>query len=144
MEDKFTQTIQEFLQSEQESFTFPVTLTSDERKLVHAISDKLGYKSVSSGVGNSRSITVTRERLSTDVIAPSSLKRFCADFLLPIEIFESPLFEYYIELYDPVYKSKEKLKYFKDAIEGTGSENAFWSHYNKVCDCLFSFSKIHR
>jgi hypothetical protein len=130
--EQFTQTIEDFLKSDAPTLVFPISLTSDERKIVHAIAEKMGYKSFSSGAGNARHITVTRERLSSSDISPATLKRFCSDFLIPIEIFDSPMFEYYIDLYDPVYHTKEKLKYLHDAIQSEGSETAFWKHYADV------------
>ncbi len=48
--------------------------------------------------------------------------RFCIDFELPIGIMESPYFEYFIELYQPLLATRDKIQLF---IEGVASEGKF-------------------
>ena len=39
-------------------------------------------------------------------------KRFASDLKLPINIFSEPYFEYFMELYDSDFNTKEKMKNF--------------------------------
>lgn len=53
-------------------------------------------------------------------------KRFCKDFKLPINIFSEPYFEYFVDLYDPVYDVSTKMKWFQDVLNKVGNTEAFF------------------
>jgi len=46
----------------------------------------------------------------------SKRKRFCKDFSLPIKVLKDEYFQYYIDLFDDLYSTKEKCKLFTDYL----------------------------
>ncbi len=72
-------------------------------------------------------------------IPPSSTKisqnvrqRFCRDYHIPINVKESPYFEYFLNLYDPLLKTKEKWLSLLDFIEEMGGEEGFFRRMVEV------------
>lgn len=69
-------------------------------------------------------------------------ERMCKDFPLPIELFQSPYFEYFVELYDSVLGVKRKIRMFQDAVAICGSEAKFWTHLNVYFVLLLSSQEV--
>lgn len=59
-------------------------------------------------------------------------KRFVKDQSLPIQVVQSPYFEYYLDLYDKDYNSKRLYHEFEKEVERVGGEDAFLAKYNKL------------
>ena len=59
-------------------------------------------------------------------------KRFSKDFRLPINVFQEPYFEYFVELYDPVFQVREKLVWLENAIDHAGGYEAFFSEGERI------------
>jgi ATP-dependent RNA helicase DHX36 len=60
MRIKFTKKLTALRDDDVEEVVFPSTLTNIERKFLHQLSDELGLRSKSSGVGDNRQITVRK------------------------------------------------------------------------------------
>ena len=55
-------------------------------------------------------MVVTKQKRDTKIpVSESTRKKFAKDFSLPIPVFKSPYFEYYVELYDTILQTKRKL-----------------------------------
>lgn len=59
-------------------------------------------------------------------------QRFTKDFKLPINIFSEPYFTYQVELYDDIFKVKEKIKLLEEAIQVAGGEEEFFQYGSNV------------
>lgn len=59
-------------------------------------------------------------------------KRFASDFKLPINVFSEPYFEYYVELYDPVFNIKTKLEWFDQVLSNCNNTEEFFSRSEKI------------
>lgn len=64
----------------------------------------------------------------------SLIKRFCKDFNLPINVHDPKYFDYFIELYDPLFNTKQKFTWLKEAIDKTGGIDQFFLHGKKFSD----------
>jgi hypothetical protein len=69
--------------------------------------------------------------------------RFREDFGLPIPVIQSPYFEYFVDLYQPLFGSRDKLNLFIDAVNDQGGRPTLWRDYTdgviKACvDDVFS------
>ena len=52
-------------------------------------------------------------------------KRFINDYSLPIQLFNGDYFDYFVNLYDPLFGITEKLKCLRMAVEEAGGEEQF-------------------
>jgi len=59
-------------------------------------------------------------------------KRFCKDFALPIGIFDDEYFYYFIDLYDEMFDTRNKLKMLIDCVTSLGGEDAFMQEFNRI------------
>jgi hypothetical protein len=59
-------------------------------------------------------------------------KRFVKDYKLPITVLQDPYFEYYIQLYQGLFGSKDKYEVFCALVEKLGGEGPFFAAANKV------------
>lgn len=65
----------------------------------------------------------------TAATLPVTLRnRFCIDFTVPMPVLESPYFEYFCSLYEPVLHSQTNLDLFLEAVNSQGSV-AKWKNY---------------
>jgi len=112
------QQIEVFLATSDESMTFPVNLTNDERKVIHDYCDKVGLFSQSEGPKNHRTLTIYKKELVNTVveITDEDRKQLIKDFHLPIPVYKEPYFSYFIETLDPLLKTKEKYALLVDAV----------------------------
>jgi len=68
-------------------------------------------------------------------LSHSIKKRFCKDYNLPIQIFQEPLFSYYMAELDEHFGTKEKIKMLMDIVNSVGEEG-FFAESNKVKDTI--------
>lgn len=65
-------------------------------------------------------------------------KRFVKDQGLPITVVQDPYFNYYLELYDPLYDCKQSYKSFILEVRKTGGIQAFLASYYKIRDQIIA------
>lgn len=53
-------------------------------------------------------------------------KRLCKDFRLPISVFSEPYFEYFVELYDPVFAIKDKINLLESVLSKCKTQEDFF------------------
>jgi hypothetical protein len=132
-------TIKNFIESNKIVYSFPMSLTKKERNTIHEIATQFNIVSFSIGFYPNRFITIKNEKRSKQ-ISETDIKNFIKDFNLPIPIYKSPYFEYFIELYDDHYKIKDKLillKEFAKEAEINKKSLKSYQHYIKdklICD----------
>lgn len=63
-----------------------------------------------------------------------TLKRFVNDFSLPIQVPTNEMIPYYVELYDPVYSTKQKWDMFKSVVSKFSTEEEFVDYCYKLTD----------
>lgn len=71
----------------------------------------------------------------------SVLKRFVKDYSLPIQLIREPYFDYYINLYDNQYNTKEKYQLLCDTVATCGSEDNFMNEYHRIKDDILNTIK---
>lgn len=109
--------IDAFIVSGAEVLTFPETLHSRDRGVIHSYCEKVGLFSKSEGNGNKRTILVYKKKPETiNEITDSDRKQFIQYFGFPIPIYKEPYFSYYIETLDPIFKTKKAYALLVDAI----------------------------
>lgn len=59
-------------------------------------------------------------------------KRFCKDFSLPINVFDEPYFEYFVDLYDSLHNIKEKIGYLESVLNKCSNQEEFFQQGNKI------------
>lgn len=59
-------------------------------------------------------------------------KKFVKDFGLPITIYKSPYFEYYLELYEDLYQSKTLYQLFEREVLDVGGIEPYLAEYTKL------------
>ena len=59
-------------------------------------------------------------------------KRFVKDGKLPIQVMQSPYFEYFLDLYDPLFGCKFRYDLFMTEVEQSGGEEAYLSNSHKL------------
>lgn len=69
------------------------------------------------------------------------LKRFVKDYSLPIQVVQQPYFDYYLNLYNNDYNTKEKFNLLKDAISKYNSEEEFLNQYYIIRDNIINSTK---
>lgn len=68
-------------------------------------------------------------------------KRFVNDHSLPIQVLQSPYFDYFIDLYETLYQSRTNYARFMSEVEHLGGEEAYLSYYNQVKDNMITHVK---
>lgn len=71
----------------------------------------------------------------------SVLKRFVKDYSLPIQLFQQPYFDYFIDLYDKQFDTKNKYKLLCGTINICGNEQNFMEQYYKIKDKILEVMK---
>lgn len=71
-------------------------------------------------------------------ISNSLKKRFVSDLKLPINIFSEPHFQYFMELYDFHFKTKEKEKVFLSLLEKFETQDEFFVNSEKISSSIKS------
>jgi hypothetical protein len=61
-------------------------------------------------------------------------KRFCKDFRLPINIFDEPYFQYFVDLYDPLLSIKEKQGWLESVLNKCEVQDDFFQQAKSVSD----------
>jgi hypothetical protein len=59
-------------------------------------------------------------------------KRFVSDLKLPINIYAEPYFQYFMELYDRDFNTKEKMKIFEKLLNKFSSQEEFFQNSEKI------------
>ena len=70
------------------------------------------------------------------IITNNIKKRFIKDYNLPISVLEEESFQYFMDLYDPLYNIKEKYKILNEAVEIFGDEQTFLNAFNKLTNLI--------
>lgn len=65
-------------------------------------------------------------------ITNSLKKRFASDLKLPINIFSEPYFEYFMELYNPNFQTKEKMGIFLNLLEKFNNQEEFFQNSESI------------
>lgn len=63
---------------------------------------------------------------------------FCEDFKLPIKIYDSPLFEYYLDLYEEDLKISEKIKIFTDTMKVFKTPETFSDEWHRIKSAIIN------
>ena len=156
--DDFSDEVQKFLKDDTRGeLSFPTSLTTKERSKLHDLAKELGLYSVSIGegkakyicledrtnltplyVGSNRRLVLSKEKrlVTTGDVNSHCRKLFLTLTSLPIPILTSPLFEYFVELYQPLLRSQDRLKEFLQLIDACGGESQLMQHYNTFKDTL--------
>jgi hypothetical protein len=71
------------------------------------------------------------------------LKRFVKDYSLPIQLVREPYFDYFLNLYDAQFNTKEKYKLLCDTINICGNEQNFMEQYHKIKDNILDAMKAN-
>jgi len=61
-------------------------------------------------------------------------QRFCKDFRLPITFFDEPYFEYFVELYDPLFSIKEKQEWLNSVLSKCNEQEDFFQQAKHVSE----------
>jgi hypothetical protein len=59
-------------------------------------------------------------------------KRFVKDFRLPINVFDEPYFEYFVDLYEPLFNIKEKIGYLDKILLKCSNQDDFFQQSTNV------------
>lgn len=70
-----------------------------------------------------------------------TLNRFVRDFSLPIQLIRDPYFEYYVDLFDKIYNSKELYSLLKETVEKCGGEEQFYIESKKITENVINTVK---
>lgn len=63
-------------------------------------------------------------------------KRFASDLKLPINIYSEPYFEYFMELYDKDFQTKEKLKHFEALLSKFSNQDEFFKNSERISSSI--------
>lgn len=63
-------------------------------------------------------------------------KRFSSDLKLPINIYSEPYFEYFMELYNPDFNTKEKMKVFEKLLAKFSNQEEFFKNSERVSSSI--------
>lgn len=69
------------------------------------------------------------------------LKRFVKDYKLPIQVLREPYFSYFIELYDRIHQTKEKLQLLHHTVNQFDCEDKFLEEYHRIKDDILNTIK---
>lgn len=71
-------------------------------------------------------------------LSNSIKQRFVKDFKLPINLIQDPYFEYFIELYDEEFKTKEKLQILEKYVATLSNHEEFFSKSKDISEAIKS------
>eukprot|EP01129_Flabellula_baltica_P017491 TRINITY_DN9704_c0_g1_i1.p1 TRINITY_DN9704_c0_g1~~TRINITY_DN9704_c0_g1_i1.p1 ORF type:complete len:377 (-),score=80.66 TRINITY_DN9704_c0_g1_i1:849-1979(-) len=98
----------------------PAALSSQDRKAIHNVAEKLNLNSVSKGDGANRVVVITKELPKENGLMNTTLMRkFRNDFNLKINLCDENDFEYFVDL----YSARDKLDILNASRERYGDEN---------------------
>lgn len=63
-------------------------------------------------------------------------KRFASDLKLPINIYSEPYFEYFMELYNPDFNTKEKMKTFEKLLTKFSNQEEFFQNSERISSSI--------
>lgn len=63
-------------------------------------------------------------------------KRFVKDCSFPISLFQDPYFDYFLDLYEPLYKSRSMYNTFSSLVEKLGDEESFFVESKRITDSI--------
>lgn len=63
-------------------------------------------------------------------------KRFASDLKLPINIYSEPYFEYFMELYNPNFNTKEKMKSFEKLLSKFSNQEEFFQNSERISSSI--------
>ena len=120
----FTKKLMDFRESSASSDTatleFPSTLTNTERKFLHQLASNLGLKSISTGKGENRHITVTKRNHEQSSVVDQMPR-------LVIGKAGAQALKQHVQLYPPTHaeelESRETGASILEALQSTGNDN---------------------
>lgn len=113
----------EFINSSKKEFIYPIVLNKKERLILHEMCENHKLFSESIGEGLTKKVIIRKEKGPIAItISDDDRNQFIKDFELPIPVYKEPYFSYFIELYNEMYDTKDKLAIFMDAISILKSE----------------------
>ena len=119
------------------SLHLPYTLTKSERMEIHQVCEILGLHSVSTGPENHRVMTIKKE--PSMEITDEDRKQLIKDFHLPIPIYTPTEFDYFINLYQDIYNTKDKYRLLLDALSTLNKTNTkLRAHNQNVMNTIVS------
>lgn len=137
--------------------------SNQERKLVHQLCQQLGLFSFSTGPPNQRQVHVTKVDVATKVetrctvdfaqpnleITDEDRKLFIRETGLPIPVWKSPYFEYFIDLYQEPHQSADLYDQFVKTIQILQTRRQQIKSYtqilmDKVCRTIKSLPAYQR
>ena len=101
-------------------YSFPKSLSAEDRKVIHFLAKKFGLTSASSGKGKERVVTIyypLGKESQQEALSKSMKKKFVKHWSIQMPLLESPYFEYYIELYDEMFETRRKMRLFKEDVK---------------------------
>lgn len=114
--------------------------SNKERKTIHSLCEQLGLFSYSTGPSNKRIMIITKVKVVPEFeISDDDRKLFIKDSGLPIPVWRSPWFEYYIDLYKDIYCSAAKYDQFVKAVKILHAKGKQFSVFSRelmtiICD----------
>jgi len=133
-------------------YEFSNHLTGKQRKIAHDLSEehKDVLYSCSIGDGPNRVLKLFRSkerflqqveqekiRKSKGVTSAADLtldvrRKFCKDFGIIVPVYDSPYFEYYLEVLNPTHNTKDKLEILFESIRRAGNQDSFTQKWNTI------------
>lgn len=68
-------------------------------------------------------------------------KKFVKDYGLPITIYQSPYFEYYLELYEELHQAKTLFALYEKEVRDAGGIEAYLQSYNELKNRIIEYVK---
>lgn len=131
IEKKYFEIIKQFIESDKNTLTLSSVLSTKDRLLIHKLCEQIGIVSESIGENPHRFIKIKKVQLSENkkIYDKLSIKQFIKDFHLPIIITNNIYFEYFIDLYDKMYQTKNKLQILEDGIKEAETKGMTFTEY---------------
>ena len=63
-------------------------------------------------------------------------KRFASDLKLPINIYSEPYFEYFMDLYNPHFQTREKMKSFEKLLAKFSNQEEFFQNSERISSSI--------
>jgi hypothetical protein len=144
MEAAYTAEIKEFLASEEKTKVYPAYIPDKDRAIIHRICEQLNLYCKSTGMRPNRILKIKKQPADTvkRTFDTGTMRTFCRDFNLPITIHESPYFEYFIDLYDAMYGTKDKVAMLTEAVKEAKEKGySFVEYCNFIRDSMIKALK---
>lgn len=98
-----------------------ILLSNKDRLEIHQFCEKLNLCSITKGIEPFKYMVITKNKsenlIKNNLILDSYKKLFIGHYSLPIPVYKSPYFEYFIDLYDSIFDTKNKYNLLISAVE---------------------------